>query len=366
MIELGLLLGLGAVGYMLAAQQQPARKEPFDNAIIPRETQSYRDDVTHSQETKGHNNMVPYFGAQVTQSMYSGATNGILDNHTGAGKEYFQKREVKSFYDTKPATGLPFGKQVETEFEQSRMVSGQHMHNVFPIEQVRVGPGANDGYTNLGKGGFQQDQLREYALPKTTDETRVETKPKLSYQPPVIPGAYQITQPGIQADVNKNKPDRFAVLGMDRVNTAVGAQTAPHIYPEQPMKETSRTSTSVAYNGGAGGNAIFASYIRAFTEPYQEFMKLTAEGRPGPAGVQGTGLSMGAENYGSQTKKDETVLADATRINPPLQRINAHTESIGSYHYNAPLQQDVYINRNETAILDAYKSNPFTQPLNSF
>jgi hypothetical protein len=49
-----------------------------------------------------------------------------------------------------------------------------------------------------------------------------------------------------------------------------------------------------------------------------------------------------------------------------MQRINAHTESIGSYRYNAPLQQDVYINRNETAILDAYKANPYTQPLNSF
>jgi len=367
MIELGLLLGLGAVGYMLAANQpQKQTKEPFDNAIVPRETGQHTEQVTHTQETKGHNNMVPFFGPQVTQSMYSGATNGILDNHTGAGKEYFQKREVKSFYDSKPGTGLPYRNQVETDFEQSRMVSGQHMHNVFPVEQVRVGPGANDGYTNLGKGGFQQDQLREYALPKTTDELRVESKPKLSYQPPVIRGTYQITQPGIQADVNKNKPDRFAILGMDRVNTAVGVQTAPHIYPEQPMKETSRTTTSVAYNGGAGGNAIFASYIRAFTEPYQEFMKLTAEGRPGPGGVQGTGVSMGAENYGAQTKKDESVLSDAARINAPLQSINAHTESIGSYRYNAPLQQDVYINRNESAILDAYKQNPYTQPLNSF
>lgn len=367
MIELALLLGLGAVGYMLAAQQpQKQIKEPFDSAIVPRDTQLHTEQVTHTQEAKGHNNMVPFFGSNVTQSMYSGATNSVLDNHTGAGKEYFQKREVKSMFDAKPGTGVPFRNQVETDFEQSRMVSGQQMRNVFPVEQVRVGPGANDGYTNLGKGGFQQDQYREYALPRTTDELRIDTKPKLTYSPPVIPGVNQITQPGIQADVNKNKPDRFAVLGSDHWNTAVGVQTAPHIYPEQPMKETSRTTTSVAYNGQAGGNAIFSSYIRAFTEPYQEFMKLTAEGRPGPAGAQGTGFSIGGENYGAQTKKDESVLADATRINVPLQRINAHTESIGSYRYNAPLQQDVYVNRNETGILDAYKANPYTQPLNSF
>lgn len=62
------------------------------------------------------------------------------------------------------------------------------MKNVFPIEQVRVGPGADDGYTNIPKGGFQQDQLREFTLPKTTDEIRVIGKEKLSYEPPVVPG----------------------------------------------------------------------------------------------------------------------------------------------------------------------------------
>lgn len=367
MIELALLASLGAVGYILAVQQQ-AKEHPVHEGfkLTPRPLQEYRDPVQQAREQKSHNNQVPYFGSKLKQSMYSGATSGILDNHTGAGKEYFQKREVKSFYDTKPGTGQPFGNQAETDFMQSRMVSGQHMHNVFPVDQVRVGPGANDGYTNIGKGGFQQDQLREYELPKTTDELRVATKPKLSYEPPVIPGVNQITQPGIQADVNKNKPDRFAVLGMDRVNTAVGAQTAPHIYPEQPFKLQARESTSVAYNGQAGGNAIFTSYIRAFTEPYQEFMKLTAEGRPGPAGMGGAGHHIGAGQYAAQTKRDESVLSDAARMNGGLIAVPAHTEHQGSYTYNAPLQQDVYTNRNETAILDAYKANPYTQPLNSY
>jgi hypothetical protein len=368
MIELALLAGLGAVGYMLAVQQQPKQSDDVQEqfSLKPRPTDQHQDKVRHSQESKGHNNEVPFFGSHLKQSMYSGATAGILDSHTGAGKEYFQKREVKSFYDAKPGTGNPFGNQDESEFMQSRMVSGQNMHNVFPIDQVRVGPGANDGYTNLGKGGFQQEQLREYELPKTTDELRVVTKPKLSYDLPVIPGANQITQPGIQADVNKNKPDRFVLLGMDRVNTSVGAQTAPHIYPEQPMKLQARESTSVQYDGPARGNAVFASYIRAFTEPYQEFMRLTAEGRPGPAGVSGTGVGIGAEHYSAQTKKDESVLSDATRFNSGMVSIPAHAEHYGSYRFNAPLQQDVYINRNEPAILDAHKANPYTQPLTSY
>lgn len=365
MIELALLLGLGTVGYLLAVdQQRQPTTEGF--SVQPRPTQSIQDSVIHTQEQAGHNNEVPFFGANVTQSMYSGATNHVLDNHTGSGKEYFQKREVKSFFDAKPGTGNPFGNQDESDFMQSRMVSGQNMKNVFPIEQVQVGPGANDGYTNIPKGGFQQEQIREFALPKTTDELRVENKPKLSYEPPVIPGANQVTLPGIQAEVNKNKPDRFALLGMDRANTAVGAQTAPRIYAEQPMKTQARETTEKEYMGAAGGNAIFASYIRAFTEPFQEFMKLTAEGRPGPAGAQGTGYSIGSDMYSAQTKKDETVLSDAMRFNVPTSIVTPGLEHLGSYRYNEPLQQDVYVDRNHPSILDAHKKNPYTQSLSAF
>jgi len=370
MIEVALLLGLASVGYLLAVQPTK-RDDPLtlvqEQFTAPRPVSQHSDDVVHSQQAQGHGNEVPFFGARVTQSMYSGATDSVLDHHTGAGKEYFQKREVKSFFDAKPATGNPFGNQVETDFEQSRMVSGQNMKNVFPIDQVQVGPGTNDGYTNIPKGGFQQDQIREFMLPKTTDEARVVTNPKLSYEPPVIPGANHVTKPGIQADVNKNKPDRFAVLGSDHWNTAVGAQTAPHIYPEQPMRSQARETTTREYEGGPRGNAVFASYIRAFTEPYQEFMKLTVEGRPGPAGApSGTFNAIGADGYSAQTKRDESVLSDATRINVPIQRMSAHAEHHGSYRYNAPLQQDVYTQRNGPEMLDAHKANPYTQPLNAF
>jgi len=368
MIELALLLGLGAVGYMLAVNDTKTENFKMEQSSA-RPTEDIRDDVVHSQDQKGHNNEVPFFGANVTQSMYSGATNGILDSHAGAGKEYFQKREVKSFYDAKPGSGNPFGNPDESEFMQSRMVSGQNMKNVFPVEQVRVGPGANDGYTNIPKGGFQQDQLRDYAIPRTTDETRVVSKPKLSYEPPVVPGQAVVTLPGIQADVNKNKPDRFAIYGMDRVMTAVGAQVAARIYPEQPMKTQARETTEREYFGSSGGglNGVVKSYIRAFTEPFEEFMKLTAEGRPGPAGAaSGTGFAIGSDMYSAQTKKDETVLSDAARVNSGLVSINATAENLGSYTYNAPLQQDVYIQRNEPQILDAFNNNPYSQKLSAY
>ena len=102
----------------------------------------------------------------MTQSTYNGATDGILDTYTGTGKNtFFHKEEAPAMFKPEPATGLPWGKQVETDFEQSRMVSSLSMKNVFPIQQTLVGPGVNDGYTNLPSGGYQQDSIREFALP---------------------------------------------------------------------------------------------------------------------------------------------------------------------------------------------------------
>jgi len=365
MIELALLAGLGSIGYVLAKQQSG----PSESFSIPFFNMGGEEKAEKEEEERlTHNNEVPYFGSHVTQSMYSGATNGILDNHAGAGKEYFQKREVKSFFDAKPATGNPFGNANESEFMQSRMVTGQRMNNVFPIEQVQVGPGVNDGYTNIPKGGFQQQDMREYSMPKTTDEIRVVGKEKLSYEQPVVQGASIITQPGIQADVKKNKPDRYHVIGMDRANTAVGVQTAPRVYTNQPMKEQARETTSVHHSNPVGaGVSTFTSYIRAFTEPYQEFMRLTAEGRPGPAGLSGMGMSVGSEQYSTQTKFDmDSVLQSATRFNVPQQVLNTEASQLGSFRYNEPLQEDVNIQRNNPDLLSAFAKNPYTKSLGSY
>lgn len=366
MVELALLIGLGAVGYLVAKNDE----QPVENFVVGelhgRPTEEHIDHIVHTQDSKGHSNEVPFFGANQTQSMYSGATNHVLDMHTGAGKEYFQKSEVRSFFDAKPGTGQPFGNANESEFMQSRMVTGQNMKNVFPVDQVQVGPGTNDGYTNIPKGGFQQDTMREYALPRTTDELRVVTKPKLTYEPPMIRGANNVTVPGIQADVKKNRPDKFALLGMDRANTAVGAQTAPKLYAEQPMKSQARETTSVEYMGSGNANAgVMESYIRAFTEPFQEFMKLTAEGRPNPAGLQGSGMSVSGDMYSVQTKKDEDVLSDASRFNSGMVATSKSAQHLGSYRYNEPLQQDVNVQRNEPSILNAFNQNPYSQKLSS-
>lgn len=378
-MEVALLLGLAALGYALAPpaqrkdEEEPAKRNPKETYVNPLPTAPETERVTIVQSTEGHNNMVPFFGTRVTQSVYSGATDGILDTYTGTGRHtFFHKEEAPTMFKPEPATGLPWGKQVETEFEQSRMVTSLAMKNVFPIEQTRVGPGVNDGYTNLPSGGYQQDSIREFALPRTTDELRVVTNPKLTYEGEIVPGAHYITEPGIQAPVKKNKPDRFAILnGVDHANTTVGQQTATAIYPTQVFKEQERESTSVEYKGAAQSAAGgYLSYIRAFTEPFQQFMKLTVEGRPTPAGpANGAGgIAAGPQAYNVQTHRDETLLANSRGFEAPLMTYGGQAPTAaqqGSTKYVVPLQEDLYVQRNEPSLLDAFRKNPYTQSLSS-
>jgi hypothetical protein len=413
MIEVALFTGVGLLGYILATQYKdkdhPVLREGFHDAIsAPPGSIVQNDSVTYTQNNKGHNNMVPFFGAKVTQNMRTGANASILDTFAGTGSDYFQKREVESFYDVVPGQGLPFGNQNESDFYQSRMVAGNSMKNVSPIEQVRVAPGINDGYNNLGSGGYQQfNATQEFAKPRTTDEMRAANKPKLSYDQPVIPGSYFVTQPGLQAPVMKNRPDTFQVLTDDKgemlyLNTTTGAQVAPAAFPQQMLKEQQRESTNLEYYGTGGASFTFANYIRAFTEPFEEFMKLTVGEWQGPGGGAGAAsegtyvvdqylqaytnpgremssmtnyttpgniqVNAGQDAQGAvKVNKDEDMLINIRQFVDPTNVVStaASSQQQGVYRFNEPLPQDQQIRNMDPSILDAFRSNPYTQSLTS-
>jgi hypothetical protein len=68
MIELALLVGLGAVGYMLA-KDQPSSTEHYSNGEAEaRPTQKIQDEIVHTQQEKGHNNEVPFLGRMLRRA----------------------------------------------------------------------------------------------------------------------------------------------------------------------------------------------------------------------------------------------------------------------------------------------------------
>lgn len=380
-MDVVLLMGLAALGYAMAVPKR-RRDAAASDQIVGKELYTPQDDTEMSiiQAATGHNNMVPFFGANRTQTTYSDGHESLLDKYTGMGANtFFRKEESSAFFSPEAGRGNPWKAPVETDFEQSRQVTSMSMKNVAPIDRVMVGPGVNDGYTNLPSGGFNQGiESREWQLPKTTDELRIDTKPKITYTSNPTPGKQRYgLQPGLQAPVKKNKPDRFQVLqgadgSLPHLNTTIGQEKASAIYPEFVMKTQNRPETAAFFGGplgkSTGGNE---SYIRAFTEPYQQFMKLTTAGRPAPGGpVSGMqSVNNGPEGYSAMTHRDESTHVNYRSFEVPLLSSGGQVPTAalrGSVKYDEPVGQSVQLDRvTVPGLLDAFASNPYTQSLQS-
>ena len=380
-MDVVLLMGLAALGYAIALPKKKSKSE-LGAPVVREQMFGHKgfDEIPVVQATNGHGNMVPFFGANRTQTTYSDGHESLLDTYTGMGKNtFFRKQESGAFFTPEAGRGNPWKAPVETDFEQSRQVTSLAMKNVAPIDRVQVGPGINDGYTNLPSGGLNQGiESREFQLPKTTDELRIATKPKLTYTSNPTPGKQRYgLQPGLQAPVKKNKPDRFQILqaedgSLPHLNTTIGREKASAIYPEFVMKDQNRVETANQFMGPIGkGVRNNESYIRSFTEPYQQFMKLTTEGRPSPGGpVAGMqGINAGPEAYTVQTHRDESTHVNYRSFESPLLQRGGQAPTAvmyGSVKYDEPVGQSVQMDRvAEPGLLDAFKSNPYTHSLQS-
>jgi len=208
-----------------------------------------------------HANMVPFFRGQAKQSMVDTANNQVLDSYTGASKTLYAKREQTPFFEpTKEPIGNPYGFESTTNFMESRIVESRNKANERPMESIRVGPGLNQGYTHLASGGFQQQAGEDYVqarMPRTND-LRVATNPKLSYDAPVVPGQHFIANAGdgdTIGEVRKYNPDTFYINENGERNfVTVGADQKAAIRSAQVIKHTTRPETTKAY-GGIGGQA---------------------------------------------------------------------------------------------------------------
>lgn len=172
-----------------------------------------------------HNNQVPFFGSSVTQSTV-GTNEGILDKYTGSGKQKIEKKGVAPMFKPQKDMKWTHGMPSTTEYMQGRMrsVLTQKMNNTKPWESIQVAPGLNNGYTSKGSDGFNSGMSeRDSWKPKSVDELRVKTNPKMQYGGQVL-GAYKPNQSGIHGRVEKQRPDTYYINSEDRWLTTTGIE----------------------------------------------------------------------------------------------------------------------------------------------
>jgi hypothetical protein len=87
-------------------------------------------------------------------------------------------------------------------------------------------------------------------MPKTVDEMRVKTKPKMSYYGRVVSGQ-KIAKPTKIGTVFKNRPDTFFIQDADRYFTTTGQVIGPEQRPCQVLKYTNRKTTELKTRTGS-------------------------------------------------------------------------------------------------------------------
>lgn len=221
------------------------------------------------QSNFNHNNMVPFFGARVRgATVSSDITESILDNLQGSGSQLIRKKEQAPLF--KPHDNLHHanGAPNMSDFIQSRVNPSMRMANVKPWEEERVAPGLNKGFTTAGSNaGFNSGmESREAWLPKTVNELRVDTNPKVSYglgghEGPA--GAYvkEMGTMETHGKFEKRLPDSYYTVGPDRWFTTTGIEKAQTARGIEMLPDVNRSTTTCEYYG-AGKDRGEATYAR--------------------------------------------------------------------------------------------------------
>ena len=203
-----------------------------------------------------HNNMVPYFGSKIRGRSGPGQESSILDNMQGAGSNHIKKQERAPLFKPQDNVQWSHGMPNHSDFFQQRQNPSISMNNVKPFTTQNVGPGLNQGYGTEGTGGFNSGmESRDKWLPKTVDQLRVETNPKLTFGLEGHQGPAQsvIKNLGVQGKMEKNQPDTYFINGPDRYFTTTGVEKAQTAQSLQTMGFVNRPTTTVQYEGVADG-----------------------------------------------------------------------------------------------------------------
>jgi hypothetical protein len=222
--------------------------------------------------------------------------------------------------------------------------------NETPIEKVYVGPGLNQGYTNEPSGGFQQADTQDYVMPKTTDENRVKTKPKISYYGRVVSGA-KIAKPPKIGTVYKNRPDTFYVQEPDRYFTTTGQVVAMEQRPCIVTKYTNRKTTELKTRTGSA--APVHGTVAQVRSKYKISHKVTY-GTDGPRNIDGTGTWNIMDMLGINTPNDYGKKSIKIRNNKRVLNENNNSGQ-NVINLTAPIQKSTA--RNNQKIKDSKRGS---------
>lgn len=227
---------------------QPRSSVPSNNlAGIEQIGGSLLPDRDLNQES--HTNMIPFYRGTITEpgAKHDRLSTGKLQSFTGQTPRP-PKHEIGPMFKPSPNLGNVFGTHEKRDLSRYLASATGKKHNALPFEQIRVGPGMNDGYTAQPSGGYHNSlQIR----PKRTDElfinTNFEREGRINHG-----RAQNGLRPAVQR-MAQNRPKVLVEnLHGERNLTSLAAVQGPTIHPKHREKPTNRMTANIAYGGIAG------------------------------------------------------------------------------------------------------------------
>lgn len=255
-----------------------------------------------------HNNMKPFFGSKSRGTSAQGnsfflSNESALDSLAGTGSQHITKKEVGSFFKPEDNVQWAHGAPNMSEFYRSRINPGNKMSNVKPWEEEQVGPGLNQGFSNEGTSGFNSGmEARDMWQPKTVDDLRITTNPKLTFslqnhEGPAGPALKSMIERGRMGVLEKNLPDTYFEHGPERYLTTTGAEKAQTIRSLEILPFENRSETSRDYQGIATGQYKKGKVTEKYEPPLKEHVYGSQLGVPSNVGRQ----SATDEDYGKNS-----------------------------------------------------------------
>jgi len=207
--------------------------------------------VSASDKSFTHNNM-NIFNRMRDMDTPALRDSRKLEYFTGSSTDgtYKPKKEVEPFF--KPVAGNTWGQggmPAVTTFIEDRMQDGVKMEKrkEKPFEPRKIGPGIGLSLDQDSLGGLH-DTTR--VLPKTVDELRRADDPKISYQPPILPGK-KGEKRSVVAPFEHRRPDKFR---QNVAPVASGGQIKGQKIADNINLELGNRTFSTPVIGPAAGN----------------------------------------------------------------------------------------------------------------
>jgi len=244
----------------------------------PQEVYSLTGNYLDSEEFK-HNNMVPFYGGKLKGQVYKMNTNEtILDNMNGVGSQTIQKIEQAPLFKPEQDINWANGAPNWSDFYQSRVNPAMNNANVKPFKTENVGPGLGQGFSASGSGGFNSGmEDRNAWLPKTVDELRVVTNPKIEYTYDNLegPAHSRVQNIGILGKTEKYRPDTFFIQTQDRWLTTTGQEKGQMLQPVQEIAEDTNRNSTTQHYAGTASHLKTGNYVQSVIAPSKKTESMT-------------------------------------------------------------------------------------------